>query len=96
MPASIATTATDNGTAWSIVASVKDQYGKRHHHFPGLEHYKNYRQRRRHSAGQWQYGRKRQQFHLHLYRRHCWTPINIEFTLSQGDYYAYGQALLQL
>ena len=96
VPASIATTATDNGTAWSIVASVKDQYGNAITTSLGWNITATIASGDGSIAPANGNTGSGSSFTFTYTEGTAGTLINIEFTLSQGDYYAYGQALLQL
>ena len=96
VPASIATTATDNGTAWSIVASVKDQYGNAITTSLGWNITATIASGDGSIAPSSANTGSGSSFTFTYTEGTAGTLINIEFTLSQGEYYAYGQALLQL
>lgn len=96
VPASIATTATDNGTTWSIVASVKDQYGNAITTSLGWNITATIASGDGSivpASGNTGSGNS---FTFTYTEGTAGTLVNIEFTVSQGEYYAYGQALLQL
>ena len=96
VPASIATTATDNGTAWSVVASVKDQYGNAITTPLGwnlVAAITSGDGSLTPASGNTGSGSS---FTFTYIEGTAGTLVNIEITLTQGQYYAYGQALLQL
>lgn len=96
VPASIATTATDNGTAWSIVASVKDQYGNAITTSLGWNITAIIASGDGSIAPASGNTGSGSSFTFTYTEGTVGTLVIIEFTLSQGQYYAYGQALLQL
>ena len=96
VPASIATTATDNGATWSIVASVKDQYGNAITTSLGWNITATIASGDGSIAPASANTGSGSSFTFTYTEGAAGTLINIEFTLSQGNYYAYGQALLQL
>jgi len=96
VPASIATTATDNGTTWSIVASVKDQYGNAITTSLGWNITATIASGDGSIAPASGNTGSGSSFTFTYTEGTAGTLVNIEFTLSQGEYYAYGQALLQL
>ena len=96
VPASIATTATDNGTAWSIVASVKDQYGNAITTSLGWNITAIIASGDGNIAPASGNTGSGSSFTFTYTEGTAGTLVNIEFMVSQGEYYAYGQALLQL
>lgn len=96
VPAAIATTATDNGTTWSIVVSVKDQYGNAITTSLGWNITATIASGDGSlvpASGNTGSGSS---FTFIYTEGTAGTLVNIEFTVSRGEYYAYGQALLQL
>ena len=96
VPASIDTTATDNGEEWSITADVKDQYGNAITTALGWELSTTI------ASGDGSIVPARgntgsgSSFSFTYTEGTAGTLVQIEFALSQGDQSAYGQALLQL
>ncbi|MDT8900281.1 hypothetical protein [Anaeroselena agilis] len=96
VPASIATTATDNGIAWSIVASVKDQYGN------AITTSLGWNLAAAIASGDGSItpasGNTGSGSSLTFTYTEgtAGTLVIIEITLTQGEYYAYGQALIKL
>lgn len=96
VPASIATTAIDNGTTWSIVASVKDQYGNAITTPLGWNLAATIASGDGSIAPASGNTGSGSSFTFTYTEGTAGTLVNIEITLSQGDQYAFGQALLQL
>jgi len=96
VPASIATTATDNGTAWSIVASVKDQYGNAITTPLGWNLAVTIASGDGSIAPVSGNTGSGSSFTFTYTEGTAGTLVIIEVTLAQGQYNAYGQALLQL
>ena len=96
VPASIATTATDSGATWSIVASVKDQYGNAINTSLGWNLSATIVSGDGSIAPASGNTGSGSSFNFTYTEGTAGTLVNIEITLSQGEYYAYGQALLQL
>ena len=96
VPASIDTTATDNGEEWSIVAGVKDQYGN------GITTPFGWNLSASIASGDGSIAPASgntgsgSSFSFTYTEGTAGTLVQIEFALSQGDQSAYGQALLQL
>lgn len=96
VPVSITTSTTDNGTTWSIVASVKDQYGN------AIATSLGWNIAAAISSGDGTIapasgntGSGNSTTFIYT-EGTAGTLVVIELTLSQGEQYAYGQALLQL
>ncbi len=96
VPASIVTTTTDNGTTWSIMASVKDQYGNAVTTSLGWNLSATIVSGDGSIAPASGNTGSGSSFNFTYTEGTAGTLVNIEITLSQGEYYAYGQALLQL
>ena len=96
VPASIDAVAVDNGTDWSIVANVKDQYGN------GTTTPLGWNLTATIASGDGSIAPtsgntgSSSSFTFTYTVGTAGTLVGIEVTLSQGQYYAYGQALLQL
>ena len=96
VPASIETVATDNGTAWNIVASVKDHYGN------AITTPLGWNLSASIAGGDGSIApvsgnTGSGSSYTFIYTEGtAGTLVQIEFALSQGDQSAYGQALLQL
>ena len=96
VPALIDTTATDNGEEWSIVAGVKDQYGN------GITTPFGWNLSASIASGDGSIAPSSgntgsgSSFTFVYTEGTAGTLVNIEITLAHGEYYAYGQALLQL
>ena len=95
-PASIDAAAVDNGTAWSIVASIKDQYGN------GITTPLGWNLTATIASGDGSIEPTSgntgsgSSFTFTYTEGTAGTLVNIEITLAHGGYYAFGQALLQL
>ena len=96
VPASIDAAAVDNGTAWSIVASVKDQYGNAITTPLGWNLTATIASGDGSIAPTSGNTGSSSSFTFTYTEGTAGTLVGIEVTLSQGQYYAYGQALLQL
>ena len=96
VPASIDAAAVDNGTAWSIVASVKDQYSN------AITTPLGWSLTAAIASGDGSIAPSSgntgsgSSYTFTYTEGTAGTLVGIEVTLSQGQYYAYGQALLQL
>ena len=95
-PASIVTTATDNGTVWTIAASVKDQYGN------AITAPSGWNLSAAITSGDGSLAPASgntgsgNAFTFTYTEGTAGTLVIIEITLAQGEHYAVGQALLQL
>ena len=95
-PSSIVTTATDNGTAWTIAASVKDQYGN------AITAPSGWNLSAAITSGDGSLAPASgntgsgSAFTFTYTEGTAGTLVIIEITLAQGEHYAVGQALLQL
>ena len=96
MPASIETVAVDNGAEWSIAASVKDQYGNAIISTLGWELAATIASGDGSIAPTSGNTGSGSSFTFIYTEGTAGTLVNIEITLAHGEYYAYGQALLQL
>ena len=96
VPASIDTAATDNGGTWSIVASVKDQYGNAVTSTLGWELSATIASGDGSIAPTSGNTGSGSDCTFTYTEGTAGTLVIMEFVLSQGQYYAYGQALLQL
>lgn len=96
VPASIATSATDNGTAWSITASVKDQYGNAITTPLGWDISATIASGDGSLAPASGNTGSGSSYTFIYTEGTAGTLVAIEITLVQGEHYAYGQALLQL
>ena len=96
VPASIDAAAVDNGTAWSIVASVKDQYGNAITTSVGWNLTAAIASGDGSIAPSSGNTGSGSSFTFVYTEGTAGTLVNIEITLAHGVYYAYGQALLQL
>ena len=96
VPASITTTVTDNGTAWSIVASVKDQYGNAITTPLGWNLTANIASGDGSLAPASGNTGSSSSVTFTYTEGTAGTLVNIEITLLQGEYSVYGQVLLQL
>ena len=95
-PSSIVTTATDNGTSWSIAASVKDQYGNASTAPSGWNLSAAITSGDGSLAPASGNTGSGSSFTFTYTEGTAGTLVNIEITLAQGEHYAVGQALLQL
>ena len=96
VPASIVTSATDNGTTWSIIASVKDQYSNAITTSLGWNIAASIASGDGSlvpASGNTGSGSS---FTFTYNEGTAGKLVMIEYSLSQGEQYAYGQALLQL
>jgi len=96
MPVSIVTTATDNGATWSIVASVKDQYGNAITTPQGWNISATIASgdgSLTPASGNTGSGSS---YTFTYTEGTAGTLVIMEFTLSQGEQYAYGQAVVKL
>ncbi len=96
VPASITTTAADNGDTWSIVASVKDQYGNAITTSLGWDIAATIVSGDGSIAPASGNTGSGSSFTFTYSEGTSGTLVNIEFILSQGEHYAYGQAVLNL
>lgn len=95
-PSSIVTTAADNGTTWSIAASVKDQYGNAITAVSGWNLSAAIISGDGSLAPASGNTGSGSAFTFTYTEGTAGTLVNIEITLAQGEHYAVGQALLQL
>ena len=95
-PASIETVATDNGAEWSILASVKDQYGNAITSTLGWELSATIASGDGSIAPASGNTGNGSSCDFIYTEGTAGTLVIMEFVLSQGQYYAYGQSLLQL
>ena len=96
VPASIDAAAVDNGTDWSIVASVKDQYGNAITTSLGWNITATIASGDGSIAPASGNTGSGSSFTFTYTEGTAGTLVIMEFALSQGEYYAYGQAVLQL
>ena len=96
VPSSIAVAATDNGAAWTIAASVKDQYGN------AITAVSGWNLSAAITSGDGSLAPASgntgsgSSFTFTYTEGTAGTLVNIEVTLAQGEHYAFGQALLKL
>ena len=96
VPSSISVAATDNGAAWTLVASVKDQYGNSITAASGWNLSAAIISGDGSLAPASGNTGSGSSFTFSYTEGTAGTLVNIEVTLAQGEYYAAGQALLQL
>ena len=96
MPASIEAASTDNGAEWSITASVKDQYGNAIATPLGWDLAVNIASGDGSIAPASGNTGNGSSCDFIYTEGTAGTLVIMEFVLSQGQYYAYGQSLLQL
>ena len=96
VPASIVTSATDNGTTWSIIASVKDQYSNAITTSLGWNISAIFASGDGSLAQASGNTGSGSSYTFTYTEGTAGTLVIMEFALSQGEYYAYGQAVIKL